>query len=599
MISQTQAAGPIENISKRLGRIVIVELPAWQLLVLGAAVGVIWSASIFDLRFLTGQDAFWQFPEGTIAGSRDDMAQVLVGYFYYVQSPWCLPLFYVSNLNTPDGTNVIFMDVVPLVALIGKLVYSLTGATTNLYSGYLCLCFVLPGVMMTLLLLAAKIRYWLAAVIAAIFADTMPALQWRWGHIALMAQFLLIGGLALYLFSLKGRVGRGLSVTWIAYLVVTYLIDQFLFVMVGIVWLCAIIQRRLSRYTTTQEALGTAALTVALVSILVALGGQFSLGSPLPFSRGYGDYSMNLLSPFLPQDSGLFPGLGGLIDATGGQHEGFNYLGIGLLIASLLLLPAEVRWLRRNLRRHLSLLVACTAMTALAISHRVYAGIWLLFEFPLPSYIVQALGIFRASGRFFWLISYAQVAIVIVLGFRRAKTVTILCLVAAAILQLLDVQPLRERLIASVAAGAGVEQLDRRKIATLIPGARHVEVVPSFQCTTERDFQDRQLREKMRRANMDLMLATARANVPTNTVYLARRSFGLTLLDVVRAPSRAAEMREARRDEYCKEEIEHARRARPGELIVLLSHQPRTDQMAAGFTCSRLSWARYCTRLEQ
>ena len=66
---------------------------------------------------------------------------------------------------------------------------------------------------------------------------------------------------------------------------------------------------------------------------------------------------MNLLSPIVPQDSGLFPGVGGLIDATGGQYEGFNYLGVGLLLASLLVLPAEVGWLRRNLRRHVSLLV--------------------------------------------------------------------------------------------------------------------------------------------------------------------------------------------------------------------------------------------------
>ena len=85
------------------------------------------------------------------------MAGALVGYLYYVQSPWHLPLFYVSALGTPAGTNVIFMDVVPIVALIGKLIHSLTGATINLYGGYLFLCFALPGVMMTLVLIAAKI----------------------------------------------------------------------------------------------------------------------------------------------------------------------------------------------------------------------------------------------------------------------------------------------------------------------------------------------------------------------------------------------------------------------------------------------------------
>ena len=56
--------------------------------------------------------------------------------------------------------------------------------------------------MMTLVLIAAKICYALAAIIGAVFANTMPALLWQWGHIALEAHFLLIGALALYLFSL-------------------------------------------------------------------------------------------------------------------------------------------------------------------------------------------------------------------------------------------------------------------------------------------------------------------------------------------------------------------------------------------------------------
>ena len=161
----------MESLAQRFGRSVLVELPVWQLLVLAAAVGAIWAASLFDWGFVTGRHAFWQFPQGTIGGSQNDMAIPLAAYLYYVQSPWHLPLFYVSALDTPVGTNVIFMDVAPIVALIGKLVYSLTGATVNLYGGYLFLCFALPGVMMTLVLIAARIRYALAAIIPAIFAN--------------------------------------------------------------------------------------------------------------------------------------------------------------------------------------------------------------------------------------------------------------------------------------------------------------------------------------------------------------------------------------------------------------------------------------------
>ena len=120
-----------------------------------------------------------------------------------------------------------------------------------------------------------------------------------------------------------------------------------------------------------------------------------------------------------------------------------------------------------------------------------------------------------------------------------------------AILQLFDVQPLREQIIASIAAGPEAEELDRDEVARLIARARHVDVVPSFQCNVNAAISSSELRQ----ANMELMLATAKMNVPTNTVYLARQPYGLTVLDLIRAPSRAAEMKMARRDDYCKQEV--------------------------------------------
>jgi hypothetical protein len=593
MINEGQTIRDPESLAQRLGRVMLVELPEWQLLILAAVVGIIWAASIFDWSFVTGRSAFWQFPRGTIGYSGNDMATGLVGYLYYVQSPWHLPLFYVSALGTPAGTNVLFMGIVPIVALVGKLVHSLTGTTINLYGAYLFLCFAFPGVMMTLVLIAAKIRYALAAILAAIFANAAPALLWRWGHIDQSAHFLLIGALALYLSSLHNRYSRGVGAAWIAYLTLAYLTDVYFFAMVGTVWLCAVIQRRRTGLATTRKALGTMALTVALVIIVIALGGQFGAGSSIPFSE-YGYHSMNLLSPFMPQESGLLPGLGGVIDATGGQYEGFNYLGLGLLLASLLVLPIEVRWLRQNLKRHVALFVGFAALTAFAISHRVFAGHWLLFELPLPHYVNRVFGIFRSSGRFFWLIAYAQMAMVIVLGFRRAKPAIVLCLVAAAIVQLFDVQPLREQIIASIANGPGAYELDRGQVSHLVAGARHIEVIPSFQCS-ELEKKD-ELRAKVLKANMELMLAAARANVPTNTVYSGRETYGVTLLDALRDPSRARlPSLLARRDDYCEQEIERARNGgRPGDVFVLLTDQPRPDQMGMGVTCSPLSWARYC-----
>ncbi|MBO0735856.1 MAG: hypothetical protein J2P48_04705 [Alphaproteobacteria bacterium] len=521
----------------------------------------------------------------------NDMAAPFAAYLYYLQSPWHLPLFYLHTLGAPAGVNAIFTDFVPIVALMGKVIHGITGVVVNLYGAYFFLCFVLSGIAMTALLIAARVRYALAAMVGAVFAGTAPILLWRWGHMPHTSQFLLIGALALYLFSLQKRAWRGVQATWIAYLTLAYLTNIYLFAMVGTVWLCALIQRRLNGLAQTQEVLANGVLAVALVSMVIAVGGQFGSGGQLPFSRDYGQASMNLLSPFVPQESGWFPGLGGAIDATGFQYEGFNYLGLGLLLATVLILPAELRWLRRNLKRHVALLVAFTAFTAFAVSNRVFVGHWLLFELPIPHYLDRLLGIFRGSGRFFWLIYYAQMAIVLVLGFRRAQPTIALCLAGAAIVQLYDVQPLREQIIASIAAAPGPEMFDPTQLARVIAGARQVDVVPSFQCSDwKRD---------LTRANAEIMLASARANIPINSVYLARYSYGLTIGDVLRQPSHAGEMLVVRHEDYCRQEMERARSGggRPGDVVILLSDQPRPEDIVAGVVCAPLSWARYCRRV--
>lgn len=589
MTSDQQTSGYLQSWPQRVGRIVLLELPTWQLLVVAAGVGALWAASLFDWSFVTGRHAFWQSP---LQGG-NDIANYLIAYFYYVQSPWALPLFYVSALGTPVGTNVIFTDFVPAVGLVGKLVHSITGARVNLYGGYLFLCFVLPGVMMALVLIAARVYYGLAAVLGAIFASSTPAMLWRGGlgHVPLQAHYLLIGALALYLFSLKKPAWRGLAAMWVGYLILAYLTNIYLFAMVGTVWLCVLVQRRLDGLSTTSSAVGTGAVTVVAVLIVIALGGQFGAGTPLPFGWGYGYYSMNLASPFVPQSSGLFPGGKRVIDATGGQYEGFNYLGLGLLVASLLVLPAEVGWLTRNVKRHVALFVAFMVLTAFAISNRVYVGHRLLFELPLPHYFPALVATFRSSGRFFWLICYAQIAIVVILCFRRSRPLIAACLAGAAIVQLLDVQPLREQIIASVAERSDVTPLDSGQVARLALEARSIDVVPSFQCS----IGNQEAEANLLLTNIQLMLAAARANVPINSVYLARYNYGLTWRDLLRRPS--WETLWARRDDYCEQELEQARGGGgPGDVFVLLSDRPRLDEMVPGVTCSPLSWARYCRR---
>jgi hypothetical protein len=132
---------------------------------------------------------------------------------------------------------------------------------------------------------------------------------------------------------------------------------------------------------------------------------------------GFGLYSMNLLSPVWPQRSGLLGPRLPVLDATGGQYEGYNYLDAGLLVAIgvsgiLLLRAAVARRSRSDLGPTRSLLATAAegqhralgfvllGLTALAVSTRVYAGRVLLISLRTrPS--DQIFGIVQSSGRAF------------------------------------------------------------------------------------------------------------------------------------------------------------------------------------------------------
>lgn len=70
---------------------------------------------------------------------------------------------------------------------------------------------------------------------------------------------------------------------------------------------------------------------------------------------------------------------------------------------------------------------------------------------------------------------------VVVLGFRHARPLIAVWLAGAAIVQLFDVQPLRQQFIASIAEGPGAEEFDPGQVARLIAGVHRIEVVLALQ----------------------------------------------------------------------------------------------------------------------
>jgi hypothetical protein len=146
---------------------------------------------------------------------------------------------------------------------------------------------------------------------------------------------------------------------------------------------------------------------------------------------GYGYYRMNLLSVVDPSGwSYLLPD----IPQGSGDYEGFNYLGLGVILLLICAVPPALSGrlrLRARIARHPTLILLFLGLTAFALTNNVGIGS-LNLNFPIPESMTEAAGVFRSSGRMFWPVFYAIVIFAIaavVIGY-SGRTATVLLAVA-------------------------------------------------------------------------------------------------------------------------------------------------------------------------
>jgi len=335
-----------------------------------------------------------------------DLAQNLAGHLAFQQGGWTWPALVSTQLFWPEGLNIALTDSNPLISLIAKVaVAPLMGEPTNLFGVWIALCVVLQPVAAAYAAnaLAPKAngsRVLLIATAAAAFSLLWPAWLSRLGHINLIGHFCLLMALGLSARAVANRRPVPVGPT-VGLLTAAILIHPYLFVfsaaLLAAPLLRADIQGRHARLKEASRLL----MSVGCAALLHRLLGGSSGGA----DRGFGHYSMNLLSPIFPQRSGIFGASLPVIDATGGQYEGFNYLGAGgLLVVAVAL---ALGW-GRGWRGWYPLLGVLGCLTFLALTPRIYAGTLLVL--PLPAWPWdQVFGIVRASGRAFWAVAYALV----------------------------------------------------------------------------------------------------------------------------------------------------------------------------------------------
>jgi len=345
-----------------------------------------------------------------------DAAQHLNGMAFFLSEPWHWPAGLIDGFGGPG--SVVFTDSIPWLALFLKGVR--WPSDWQPFGIWFLMCHGLAAALSVVWFQIHRVGALVAVCYAVVLAFAPTLLLRVYGHEALMAHFLIPG--ALILSSRPWSPWR-----WGLWLLLSLGIHAYWVVMVGALALAAALHAGWSGSSRWHRlALDGLGIGVVMLACAYLLG--YGAGDGSRSSEGFGYYSANMLSWFDPMDwLGFlkFHGMqtvnagewslafGSVGQSSAGQYEGFAWLGGGILGLGFFVLIFQLRrfWMRpRAAGGGPSLSEMAPWMTwfaALVLALWSWSHVWgwgstILVSWPLPASWMSVLGVFRASGRFIW-----------------------------------------------------------------------------------------------------------------------------------------------------------------------------------------------------
>ncbi|MBR2120448.1 MAG: hypothetical protein IJ935_17720 [Afipia sp.] len=455
---------------------------------------------IFPVDMLLGAQRYWN----SIAG---DNGTSLIGFYALAHDRWSWPVLYTQLSNFPGGANIYYSDAIPVLAVFFKAIYKVSGILFPYFGLWLLLSYILMAVAAFLTLRELRVPV-LASCLASLLFVLLPEFIFRYVHIGLVAQFFVVFAILFYLRFVRISSPSELILVCVAGGMITW-INPYLLAMSSSLLLAGLLDAWFRGRITIKVAALCCGVLLSSILFCAFFAGLIEGGS-LPTTGGFGIYSMNLLSPILPERSLL--SFGPIFaDSTGGQYEGFNYLGAGVILLVLIALCAGWRDISGIIKARPFLFLILVLFILFSLSNVIYAGPYKLISIPfhkLPI-IDRITSTFRSSGRFFWPVAFCILFGSITILARRFRPAATLALVLAAlVLQALDVFPQMKE----VGRAASPRISSQSSFEELVKLSDVVLFEPGFLCSNRQDFQP----------ILDIQLIAARLNRPFDGAYINR-----------------------------------------------------------------------------
>ncbi len=395
----------------------------WQVFVLGALIGLIVFGFLYGFEIVNPTYTDWIWHSET-----HDTAQHQLGWeFYRTESSGGM----IKRLAPPTGLSMVFMDVIPLVALMVKPLAGVLPANFQYFGLWGLSCYILMGGLGALLVdtiwrrtrLAESTkppRHWLAVSTgASLFALSPIVLARSFYHPALAGQWIILLGILLVVETSRFKSAGRLTAIWAAVLTGAILIHPYFLPMTGVLMVLSVV-RLIDRQGWCGRCRWRALAIMTIVPATVAVGifylvGGFSLGTGAEV-YDLADKGFNLLSFANPLGYSVLPAFPNR--STSG--ETMMWLGLGVWL--MLLLAAwlwrgnyRAAWLRlrQYQRRHrwmcrVSLTISILLLI-FAVGVRIDVGPATLVQYSVPKPIYELWSAFRASAREAWAFYYATI----------------------------------------------------------------------------------------------------------------------------------------------------------------------------------------------
>ena len=376
----------------------------------GYVLGAIIFILIYGFRVLDCSYDAWLMQGG-------DLYQHYLGWLFFRESPWTFPLGLVEGLIYPEKVSVVYMDSIPIFALIFKALSPLLPQHFQYFGIWGIMCFALQGGIAAIIIRKFADSNIISILISMFFIISPIMIQRMFGHTSLAAHWIILVAIAFFVY--KQYFSKTLLrnvLCWSLLMILAVCVHIYFLPMVFLLMIGYLVEY----YWMSKKVLNT--ITVFSSSIFFTLLVMWSLGyfygNASLAEGGLGYYSANANAFLNSQNWSQF--LLPLSLATEGQYEGFAYLGLGIIMLGFLVLSCHLNNFSftetinefTNSRTAKAVFLIICIFLLISLSPSVTIGSYKLFTIPYPTFLIEILSIFRASGRFLWPVFYIIVVFV-------------------------------------------------------------------------------------------------------------------------------------------------------------------------------------------